>query len=169
MAVIQAKIRGRERVIKNIGMKQLQMEAGAIQSINKSTKTLFRKVSGNIDKTCHSLADLAAMGHPYAIAHLNNPHSPYYQVHMQSGQMRARLTSEVATDTQEVRGGVGFTGEAEESLKAPRSTHSYLRCVIFGTRLMVSRDFLNGSLREVKTEIQKQIMKAMSKAVRRKV
>ena len=150
-------------------MKQLQMEAESIRSINKSTKTLFRKVSGNISLTCHSLADLAAMGHPYAVAHLNNPHSPYYQVHMQSGQMRARLTSEVVADTQEVRGGVGYTGTAEESLKAPGSAHSYLRCVIFGTEHMVSRDFLNGSLDEVKGEIQERFMKDISKAARRKV
>jgi len=169
MAIIQTKIRGREQVIRNFGMKQLQMEAESIRSINRSKRTLFRKVSGNISLTCHSLADLVAMGHPYAIAHLNNPHSPYYQVHMQSGRMRARLTSDTAIDTQEIRGGVGFTGEAEESLKAPGSTHSYLRCVIFGTHLMVSRDFLNGSLDEVKDEIQKRFVKDMSKATRRKV
>lgn len=156
-------------MIRNFGMKKLQMEAGAVRWVNKSTKTLFRKVSGNISLTCHSLADLVAMGHPYAIAHLNNPHSPYYQVHMQSGKMRARLTSEVAADSQEVRGGVGYTGEAEESLKAPGSAHSYLRCVIFGTEHMVSRDFLSGSLGEVKAEIQEQAMKEMSKAARRKV
>ena len=171
MARIRATIRGREQVIKNFGMKQLQMEAESIRSINRSKRTLFRKVSGNISLTCHSLADLAAMDppHPYAKAHLNNPHSPYYQVHMQSGHMRARLTSDTAIDTQEIRGGVGFTGEAEESLKAPGSTHSYLRCVIFGTHLMVSRDFLNGSLDEVKAEIQKRFVKDMSKATRRKV
>ena len=150
-------------------MKKLQMEAESVRSINRSVKTLFRKVSGNISLTCHSLADLAAMGHPYAVAHLNNPHSPYYQVHMQSGQMRGRLTSEVAANTQEVRGGVGYTGEAEESLKAPGSAHSYLRCVIFGTEHMVSRDFLSGSLGEVKAEIQKRFLKDMSRAARRKV
>jgi len=150
-------------------MKQLQMEAESVRSINRSVRTLFRKVSSNISLTCHSLADLAAMGHPYAIAHLNNPHSPYYQVHMQSGHMRARLTSDTAIDTQEIRGGVGFTGEAEESLKAPGSTHSYLRCVIFGTHLMVSRYFLTGSLDEVKDQIQKRLVKDMSKATRRKV
>lgn len=180
MAAIRATIRGKEQVIKNFGMKKLQMEAASVRWVDSSKKTLFRKVSGNISLTCHSLADLAAMDppHPYAIHHLNNPHSPYYQIHMQSGQMRARLESDTAMDTQDIRGGVGFTEEAEQSLKAPGSTHSYLRCVIFGTNFvtkaghpagMVSRDFLNGSLNEIKGEVQNRLIKDLSRAVRRKV
>ena len=169
MAAIRTRIRGKEQVIRNIGMKQLQMEAESILSINKSIKTLFRKVSDNISLTCHNLADLAAMGHPYAIHHLNNPHSPYYQVHMQSGDMRRALTSDTAVDNREVRGGVGFTGEAEESLKAKGSQYSYLRCVVLGTRLMVQRDFLNGSLDEVREAVEKRLVQDLSKATQRKV
>jgi len=178
MAAIQMKIRGRERVIKNIAMKELQMQQESEKSIKGSARILFQKVSFNISRTCHDLADLAAMGHPYARDHILNPHSPYYQIHMQSGDMRRALTSDTDADSQEVRGGVGYTGDAEESLKAPASTHSYLRCVIFGTNFvtkrgnpagMVSRDFLNGSLGEVKGEIGKRFMKDMSKAARRKI
>lgn len=169
MAAIRAKIRGREQVIRNIAIKELQMQQESEKSINGSAKILFRKISSNISQTCHDLADLAAMGHPYARDHILNPHSPYYQVHMQSGDMRALLTSDTGIDNQEVRGGVGFTGEAEESLKAPKSSYSYLRAVVLGTRLMVARDFLNGSLDEVRGEVEKRLVQDLSRAARRKV
>jgi len=169
MAAIRARIRGREQVIKNIAIKEFQMEMESRKTIKGSAKILFRKVSENISQTCHDLADLAAMGHPYARDHILNPHSPYYQVHMQSKNMRAALTSDTDFDSQGVRGGVGFTGEAEESLKAPRSSYSYLRAVVLGTRLMVARDFLNGSLDEVREDVEKRLVKDLSRAARRKI
>ena len=169
MAAIQMKIRGRERVIKNIAMKELQMQQESEKSIKGSARILFQKVSFNISRTCHDLADLAAMGHPYARDHILNPHSPYYQIHMQSGNMRRALTSDTDADSQEARGGVGFTGDAEESLKAPKSSYSYLRAVVLGTRLMVARDFLNGSLDEVREEVEKRLVKDLSRAARRKL
>jgi len=169
MAAIRTIIRGREQVIKNIGMKQSQIKEESVQSINNSIKILFQKVSFNISRTCHDLADLAAMGHPYARDHILNPHSPYYQVHMQSADMRRALTSDTSADNREVRGGVGFTGTAEESLKAKGSKYSYLRCVVLGTRLMVQRDFLNGSLDEVRENVEKRLVEDLSKAVCRKI
>jgi len=167
--MIRVKIRGREKVIANIGKKQLQMESEASKWVSGSTKTLNQKVVSNINRTCHSLALLAEMGHPYARKHLQNPHSPYYLVHMQSGAMRGRLKQEVVSDSREIRGGVGYTEEAEQSLRAPKSKHSYLRCIIFGTEHMVGRDFLNGSLTEVKDEIQKRLLERMTQAARRGV
>lgn len=167
--MIRARILGRERVIANMGKKQLQMESETSKWVNGSTKVLFRKVSDNISLTCHSLADLARMGHPYARAHLNNPHSPYYQVHMQSGAMRGRLKQEVVSDSREIRGGVGYTQEDEQSLKAPGSKYSYLRCIIFGTEHMTDRDFLNGSLSEIKDEVQHRLIEQMTRAARRRV
>ncbi|GAH78443.1 unnamed protein product, partial [marine sediment metagenome] len=109
--MIRARILGREKVIANIGKKQLQMESETSKWVSGSTKTLNQKVVSNINLTCHSLADLARMGHPYGRKHLNNPHSPYYQVHMQSGAMRGRLKQEVVSDSREIRGGVGYTQE----------------------------------------------------------
>lgn len=175
--MIQARIRGREQVIANIGKKQLQMDSAALKWVNVSTKTLNEKVISNINLVCHSLADLAAMDppHPYAKKHLNNPHSPYYKVHMQIdahgqfGQMRARLKKEVVSDRQEIRSGVGYTEEAERELRAPRSRHSYLRCIIFGTEHMVGRDFLNGSLGEIKEEIKRHLLTRMIQAAQRRV
>lgn len=167
--MIRVKIRGREKVIANIGKKQLQMESEASKWVNGSTKTLNRKVVSNINLTCHSLAELARMGHPYARKHLNNPHSPYYQVHMQSGAMRGRLKQEVVSDSREIRGGVGYTQEDEQALRAPASSHSYLRCIIFGTEHMVGRDFLNGSLGEIKDEIKNRLLQQMRGAARRGV
>jgi len=169
MAAIRTIIRGREQVIKNIGMKQSQIKEESVQSINNSIKILFQKVSFNISRTCHDLADLAAMGHPYARDHILNPHSPYYQVHMQSADMRRALTSDTAIGTKEIRGGVGFTGEAEESLKARASDYSYLRAVVLGTRLMIQRDFLNGSLDEVRGAVEKRLVQDLSKATQRKI
>lgn len=173
--MIRVKIRGRQKVIANMRKKQRQMKEAASKWVDVSTTTLNQKVVSNINLVCHSLADLAAMDppHPYAKKHLNNPHSPYYQVHMQIdahgqfGQMRARLKKEVVSDSREIRGGVGYTQEDEQALRAPASSHSYLRCIIFGTEHMTDRDFLNGSLDEVKDEIKHRLLPRMVQAVRR--
>lgn len=151
--MIKLKIRGTQQVISNINRKRLQIGAGTSDWINKSTNLLQRQIRNNIDETCHSLQDLADMDHPYARAHLLNPHSPYWLVHKQSGTMKAALTKESATEVavgrNKISGRVGYTLEGEEACKStPSSRHSYLRCVIFGTQFMIQRDFLTRTLED---------------------
>lgn len=174
MAAIRATIRGRERVIRNIGMKKLQMEAGAMEWVNKSTNKLFRKVWDNTKRTCHSYAELARMGHPYGKKHLNNPHSPYYQIHRKSGDLQNALSKKVVQDYREFRGGVGFTPQAEASLRCEGTPGlSYLRPLIFGSDIgtggMIARPFLRGSMTEIQDEVKEFLMRRMRTAVRRKV
>lgn len=174
MAVIRAKIRGRERVIRNFEMKKLQMEAGAMEWVNKSTNRLYRKVWDNTKLTCHSYAELARMGHPYGKKHLNNPHSPYYQIHRKSGDLQNALSKEVAQDYREFRGGVGFTPQAEASLQCHGTPGlSYLRPIIFGSDIktggMIARPFLRSSMAEIQDQVEAFLMKRMRTAARRKV
>ncbi len=166
-------IKGREKVLANINKKRLQTEAGMVETVGKAQKPLMTRIRANINWTCHSLEELAAMGHPYGKKHLNNPHSPYYLVHRQSGAMRNALSSDIGADSREIRGGIGFTEAAEDSLTSPNARASYVRAVLKGSTIgtggMVERDFLSGSLKEVEKQIRNILVNGTKKVVFRKI
>ena len=165
-------IRGKEKVLTNINKKRFQTEAGMVDTVRKAQKPLMTRIRANINWTCHSLKELADMGHPYGKKHLNNPHSPYYLVHRQSGAMRNALSSDIAFDFRQVRGGIGFTEAAEDSLTSPNARASYIRAVLKGSTIgtggMVERDFLSGSLKEVEKQIRNMLINGTKKAIFRK-
>lgn len=169
--MVKIKIHGWGKVVGNLNRKQSQMEMGTFNWVKRNVDDLFDGVKTNIVRDWHSLKVLAAMDHPYARRHLQNPHSPYYMIHEQSGDLKKELKQEFCTETGFMGGAVGFTPESENELRAPGSDHSYLRCVIFGTEHMVSRDFLSGTLlREFGIKkTQEDCIKTLSKVVRRKV
>ena len=166
-------IRGKEKVLTNINKKRFQVEAGMVDTIRKAQKPLLTTIRANINWTCHSLEELAAMGHPYGKKHLNNPHSPYYLVHRQSGAMRNALSSDIGFDSREIRGGIGFTEAAEDSLTSPNARASYVRAVLKGSTIgtggMIERDFLSGSLKEVEKQIGNMLISGTKKIIFRKI
>jgi len=166
-------IRGKEKVIANINTKRLQTEAGMAGAVRKAQKPLLTRIRANINWTCHSLQELAAMGHPYGKKHLNNPHSPYYLVHRRSGAMRNALSSDIGFDSREIRGGIGFTEAAEDSLTTSNARASYIRAILKGSTIgtggMVERDFLSGSMKEVEKQIEKMLIDGARKAIIRKI
>ena len=143
--------------------------------VNKCMETvqnmLDTKVTENMSQADHTLADLARLDHPYAKRHGPeglNLHTPYYQVHIQSGRLLASKRS--GTVKADISGGVlsakAWCGVYERG--AP-----YAAYVIYGTSRqapggseagtskkspgnspsgMIARDFLTGSLNEVKDE-----------------
>ena len=170
--MFQAVIRGKEQILANINKTRLQAEAGMVEVIGKAQKPLLTTIRANINWTCHSLEELAAMGHPYGKKHLNNPHSPYYLVHRQSGAMRSALSSDIGADSREIRGGIGYTEAAEDSLTTSNARASYVRAVLKGSTIgsggMVERDFLSGSLKEVEKEIGNILINGSRKVIFRK-
>lgn len=104
---------------------------------------LEEKVLENISLTDHSLEDLRNMGHPYALAHPNNPHDPPYLVHEQEGDLKKCIKSGVEIQLGMGTLGrdviVGFVGADED--ECPHARH-----VIMGTSKMISRDFLTETL-----------------------
>lgn len=166
-------IRGREKVVANIKKKELQVEAGMVDVVSKAQKPLLTRIRANINWTCHSLQWLADHGHPYGIHHLSNPHSPYYLVHRRSGAMRNALSSHIAFDSKQIRGGVGYTETAEDSLTTPNARASYVRAVLKGSTIgsggMVERDFLSGSLKEVQKQIGDMLINGAKRVIFRKI
>ncbi len=168
----QVVVKGTQQVIANIRATQLRVEAGMIGVVSKALKPLRTQIRANINWTCHSLQELAKMGHPYGKKHLNNPHSPYYLVHRQSGKMRNALSSDIGADSNEIRGGVGYTAEAEDLLTSPNARASYVRSVILGSTIgtggMVERNFLAGSLNETQKRIEPILINGAKKVIFRK-
>jgi len=166
-------IRGKEKILANINKKRLQTEAGMIGVIRKAQKPLMTRIRANINWTCHSIKELADMGHPYGKKHLNNPHSPYYLVHRQSGAMRNALSSDIASNSREIRGGIGYTEAAEDSLTTTNARASYIRAVLKGSTIgtggMIERDFLSGSMKEVEKQIENILINGAKKIVFRKI
>jgi len=171
--VFKVVIRGREKVLANINKKRLQTEGGMVETVGKAQKPLLTRIRANINWTCHSLQWLADQGHPYGKKHLNNPHSPYYLVHRRSGAMRNALSSDIGFDFREIRGGVGYTEAAEDSLTTPNARASYVRAVLKGSTIgtggMVERDFLSGSMKEVEKQIRSMLINGAKKTIFRKV
>jgi len=166
-------VRGREKIVANFKKKELQVEAGMVDAVRKAQKPLMTRIRANINWTCHSLKELADMGHPYGKKHLNNPHSPYYLVHRQSGAMRNALSSDIGADSFQIRGGIGFTEAAEDSLTTTNARASYIRAILKGSTIgtggMVERDFLSGSMKEVEKQIGNMLVDGARKIIFRKV
>ncbi len=121
------------------------------KNIEKATGLLAKTVERNISLTCHSLAKLREMGHPYAVRDPHNPHNPPYLVHKQEGNLIASLYSESVETT-------GIVGVDEGS--AP-----YARFIITGTSKMIPRDFLGGSLFEKRDQIYEVLKKNLRQCI----
>ena len=140
-------LEGTEVVIQRIGRTKEEFEKSLNRVLTSSVDLLSKGVKKNIGLTCHSLERLAEMGHPYAVRNPFNPHpgGPVYLVHKQSGNLISSMRSGVT----HLPGSGVYTGYVGvDETEAP-----YARYVIMGTRKMVARNFLTGSLDEVRDEI----------------
>lgn len=140
-------VTGQDIVLRNI----LKFGGGFLRHVNDVMgdvrKVLNDKIRENISLTDYSLKDLSLMGHPYAKRH--GPfgmqiHDPYYQVHMQSGDLADSQYSgiEEATFNKGTVRAFAYVGLDEN--KAPHALN-----VIYGTSKMIPRPVLIGSRDEV--------------------
>lgn len=122
-------------------------------------RILDKQVEKNTSIDDHSLSDLRAMGHPYARRAPQEIHTPPFQVHAQSGKLkRARYSG---TDKAGVYGGK-LQARAFVGIK---SSVPYATNVVLGTSKMVPRDFLVGSLGEVREKVWTTLKRSLNKAV----
>lgn len=138
---------------------------GFLREVNRDmyqvSGLLSKTMRGHISLTDHSLEDLAEMGHPYASRHGGNGmglHTPNWEVHTQSGEMLGGFIDGV--EDADVSDGQ-LTAEAWAGV-ADYVEHA--KSVVFGTSKMIPRDFLTGTLHEVKeqsVEILRRSMKNM--------
>jgi len=160
------KVNGIANVNRNIMIKEFQANERAEAFVQRATEALRQRVKENISLIWSNVE--AKESHPYSVAlgTIMVGEGNWYLVHRETGRMADALSFDVVNEMNRVIGSVGFTTEAEHSLHAPKSTHSYLRCVIFGTHKMISRDFLGESLKESKDENQMRAIRYFKDLVR---
>lgn len=143
-------VSGAEVVAKNV----FAFKQGFIKTVNTTMEKvkvmLDEKITENITLTDHSLAELAAMGHPYAKRYGDfgmGIHTPYYQVHSQSGQLLSSKRSGTVPASVEhgKLSAIAYVGLDE--MMAPHALR-----VIYGTSKMIPRPVLEGSKDEVVDE-----------------
>lgn len=117
---------------------------------------LDSQVTENISLRDHSPKDLAALGHPYASRHGNRGiaiHDPYWQVHVQSGKLLSSKKSGV--DEADISDSGKMTASAWCGVDEHIAPHAL--DVFWGTSKMIPRDFLGGSLEQIRGEAYKTI------------
>lgn len=138
---------GADVVAKNI----IVFQKGFVRAVNRGMENvraiLDARITRNISLTDHSLSDLARLGHPYARGVGVKLHNPAYQVHTQSGRMLSAKVSGV-DDADIIGGKLKASAWAGIGAGVPYAVH-----VIYGTSKMIPRDFLRGSLGEVRGQI----------------
>lgn len=155
-------VKGTDLVIKNIR----NFGGGFTNHLNKTMeqvrKKLDNEVTKNISLTCHSLEDLRIAGHPYRLSGpgLHDPNN--WQVHTQSGEMLRSKSS--GTIPAQFNSGQ-FRATAYVAMSESLEYNAY---VIYGTSKMVPRDFLHGSLGNIKDDIYKFIADNLSAGFREK-
>ena len=152
-------VNGAELLSKNI----VKFGDRFLEEVNKDMEQaraiLDKAIGKNISLSDHSLSDLAAMGHPYARRAPQAIHDPGYQVHVQSGELKSGKYS--GTDKAGISSGSlrarAFVGINENV------QHAFM--VVYGTSKMVPRDFLIGSLGEVRDQIWQALRRSLNYAV----
>lgn len=153
-------VQGADLVSKNIAL----FGGKFLEEVNKDMETarlvLDKAIEKNITLSDHTLADLKAMGHPYARRSPQSIHDPKYQVHKQSGKMLegkysgTKKASVSLFGNLEAQAYVGIKDDVEHAFH-----------VVFGTSKMIPRDFLIGSLGEVREQLWNTLKRSLKNAV----
>lgn len=152
-------INGADVVSKNIVIFGGRFLEEVNRDMDQARVLLDKAIEKNISLQDHTLEDLASLGHPYAKRAPQELHVPGYQVHTQSGELKSGKFS--GTDKASVSGGRlearAYVGISDSVKHAP--------FVVFGTSKMVPRDFLVGSLGEVRMQIWEVLKRSLNQAV----
>lgn len=127
-------------------------------NVKAATLKVFHRVKKNINLNDHTIKQLAAMGHPYSAVNPQQIHTPEYLVHKQTGELRRAVEHGVIQEGDET---IGFVRVNED--KAP-----YARWVVMGTTKMVGRDFLSGTMDELRDKVYDEIRKGLRQVIIRR-
>lgn len=138
-------------------------ECGSL-GLSEAADLLGQTVLENISRTDFSLEDLRDMGHPFArrrvgggtgpASAVSTPLPKPYQVHTQGVTRRGRGGGPLRLiDAFRIESDDRGQGRVDFDVGVDEAMAAHVRHIIFGTRTMVSRDFLNGSLFEVLDEM----------------
>lgn len=127
--------------------------AGAKKAVKKTANLLKEKMIENASLTDHRLDELEKLGHPYAVRSPQGLHNPDFQLHKQSGRLVDNIEMVQVSDQEY------FVGVDEN--KVP-----YIRHVLRGTQFMIARDFITGSLNQIRRKLNEVFVKGLKKVVR---
>lgn len=153
----------------NFMLVQLKKSTGdvrgaAIGALGAGGQALSTAIKRNITRKDHTLEDLAALDHPYAVRHGNiriHTEEPWV-VHEQSGRMAAAMFHGPATSRD---------GQPAYEIGVDENRAPHVRDVIQGTDVMLARDPLwqTALLPETQTEMMKSIVRYLGKEARSKL
>lgn len=137
-------VTGADTIAKNIKSFGKGFKEHVRKTMDRAGGMLDADITENMSLGDHTLADLAAMGHPYALRHGPKGiqiHDPYWLIHTHTGRLlgsKSRGVSEV--------GIVGGNLKVNAWVKLDEAMAPYALGIIWGTSRMIPRDVLSGSL-----------------------
>lgn len=156
---------GQETVMKNI----VRFGGGFLKHVDVVMDNVRKKMDARITKnmslTDHSLADLRALGHPYARRHGTKGiqiHDPYWLVHTRSGSM---MRAKESGTTPAEYSGPGGKVMATAYVRIDEFDCEHASFVIWGTTKMIPRPLLLGSLEQIKGDVYGTIKNNLRNAV----
>lgn len=146
-------VRGMEFVVGNLNGTEKNLKQQILKNITKATKLLYETIQDNGGKEdIHTPNWLKSHGYPYATRKPHNPHTKKpYIVHKQEGTLMQATHSDVQQTDNRI---VGYVWIDEGACP-------YAFYVITGTKKMIGRDFLQGSLDEKEEKIFEIIQKGI--------
>lgn len=133
---------------------------GSEKTVKQMADLVFRRVRKNVNLRDHTLAELRALGHPHGKGTSKSgkkreaiPHDPEYLVHRREGNIYDNIEKFETSNKNVIE--VGILADV-----------SFAEDILFGENRQVSRDFLQGSLAEVRKNLKKMARKNMKKSVK---
>jgi len=154
--VLEASIGGIQITVTNLYRIPDYVGSALKEAIIQGAKILDKAVKKNTSLTDHTLRQLADMGHPYAKKWGpagRQIHSPYYQVHKQSGSLFSALYFH------DIEGAGIYSFAHVVGVNLAIAPHALY--VHEGTDVMIPRPFLRATLRDNYPKIQSKIFKVM--------
>jgi len=147
-------IEGASNVMISLGVTYGTAFIGLSKARQEMAKAVEEKVKFNVSRTCHTLRDLARLGHPYSVAHYNNPHpaTPYW-VHLQEEEAAKKGVGTMLSAVYRTEKEVG-PNRVESIVGVNTDIAPHAVYVYYGTDRMVPRDFLTPAKREVEREFK---------------
>jgi HK97 gp10 family phage protein len=138
-------VKGLEKVVMNMNEALKDIDREVEGAARTAADLLEKKVKERISLTCHSLRDLARMGHPYRKGAPDDvPHRDDF-VHQQSGKLISNVEKIVTNKNNRITGAVGVD---EKKVK-------YIKYLTYGTSRMRVRDPLGHVWQENKETVLK--------------
>lgn len=151
-------ITGNRLVITRLGELTKKTQTAVVLACEEAADYIYRKVYDYTSLSCHSLADLRKLDHPYSVRHPANTLHSDHLVHTQSGNLLRAIKKEAG-----LKGNYAIAAVSVDKNQAPYAV--YLLSHKEPRKRMRRRDFLSAAWLETKDEAYKIIKYSISSRV----